>query len=291
MPKGTANTDPRDRRVIIVASREDLIHCAARASASGLFEAALKLTLPAMAAAGGVAISVSSFAFSFGLKKMSDADILKELESGLRLGVPVALFGPSDAIRLFKFGVGHTPKSGCVYVQHPILPDTYIPPEDFARTLAREKEAAFRQLASALGAKELRLVSAKVQSKKGFFGSTVTVPEAASQVGVKIAFDSAGSFIKTVYSKFGPPRSPPRIPDDLRAWVEVDPDLRTMARDRTEGHLLENQITLEFKEGVGAGADVATALWGRGMTAGGAYEALYHSVWHFEAEYWPLDLQ
>jgi len=47
------------------------------------------------------------------------------------------------------------PKDGSLYVQHPILPDYYIPPEDFARTLAKEKEAAFRQLASALGAKEV----------------------------------------------------------------------------------------------------------------------------------------
>jgi hypothetical protein len=50
---------------------------------------------------------------------------------------------------------------------------------------------------------------------------------------------------------------------------EMDPDLRTMARDRIEGHLLENQITLEFKEGLGAGADVAATLAGRGMTVGG----------------------
>lgn len=268
-----------------MATRDDLVRCAARAVASG----SLETVAEAAALISSVAVSASTLALSFGLRKKSEAQLLATLEDSLRLGVPLILYAPSDAIRQFKFGVGQTPKSGCVYVQHPIFNDTYIPPEEFGRTLAREKEAAFRQLASALGAKELRLVNAKMHARKSFFSSNVSLPEAASQVGIKVSFDSAGALVRSVYSKFGIPRSPPRVPDDLQPWVEMDPDLRTMARDRTEGHLLEHQITLEFKEGFGVGADVAAKIAGRGMTVGGAYEALAHSIWHFEAEYWPLD--
>jgi hypothetical protein len=223
------------------------------------------------------------------MRDWSTDRVLEQLEAELRLGIPIALYDQSEAIRLFQFGVGHTPRSGSVYVQHPILHGHYIPPEDFARVLAKEKEAAFRQLASALGAKELRLVSAEVRSKKGWLGTRVNVPEAASQLGLRVEFDNSGALVRRVHSQFGKPKLPPRVPDDLRPWVEMDPDLRTMARDRTEGHLLAHQVTLEFQERMGVGGDIAALMAGRGMTAGGSYEALHHSIWHFEAEYWPLD--
>jgi hypothetical protein len=222
------------------------------------------------------------------MSKWTEDSLLERLGDELRLGMPIALYDQSEAIRLFKFGVGHTPRDGSLYVQHPILTNYYVSPEDFARTLAKEKEAAFRQLASALGAKELRLVSADVHSKKSWFGTKISIPEVAAQLGVRVEFDNSGAFIKRVYSRFGPPRLSPHVPDDLRPWVEMDPDLRTMARDRIEGHLLENHVTLEFKERMGAGGDVAATVANRGLTVGGTYEALYHSVWHFEAEYWPL---
>jgi hypothetical protein len=286
MPRGANSTDPRDRRIIIVASPAELRRCASRAAASAV-EVSVSPLLPV---AGEIVFRVGMSAIAnLSMRKLTEEELLQRLEDELRLGIPIALYDQSEATRLFKFDVGHMPKDGSLYVQHPILPNYYIPPEDFARTLAKEKEAAFRQLASALGAKELRLVSADVHSKKGWFGTKVSVPEVASQLGVRIEFDSNGSFVRRVYSRFGRPRQPPHVPKDLRAWVEMDPDLRTMARDRTKGHLLQHHITLEFKECMGAGGDVAAAVAGRGLTAGGAYEALYHSVWHFEAEYWPLD--
>lgn len=83
---------------------------------------------------------------------------------------------------------------------------------------------------------------------------------------MRVEFDSRGVFVKHVYSRFGPPRFPPHVPDNLRPWVEMDPDLRTMARDRIEGHLLENHVTLEFKERMGAGGDVAATVAGRGLS-------------------------
>lgn len=124
--------------------------------------------------------------------------------------------------------------------------------------------------------------------QEGMVWRKVSVPEVAAQLGARVEFDNHGAFVKHVYSRFGSPR-PPHVPDDLRPWVEMDPDLRTMARDRIEGHLLENHVTLEFKERMGAGGEVAATVAGRGLTAGGTYEALYHSVWHFEVEYWRLD--
>lgn len=289
MPVGTADMDPLDRRVIVVADRGALTASLATSTAGHWLDLGMSFV-------GGLAYltfragrPVVEYIARKQVESMDDGDVADTLAESLELGVPIALYSPAEALRLFQFGVGHTPKNGSLYVQHPVLPNTYIPPEDFSRTLSREKEAAFRQLASALGAKELRLVSAQVHTKRGLFGSKVSVPEAASQVGIKVAFDENGSFVKKVYSRFGKPRTPPRVPPDLAPWVDMDADLRTIARDRTEGHLLENHITLEFKEGMGVGGEIAAKVAGRGLTAGGSFQRLYHSVWHFEAEYWPLD--
>lgn len=287
MPIGTTETDPLDRRVIAVATREALINNLAAPSTVqvmdgvqiGFFSVVYKAVQPL----------VARLVIRRQLKNVPDGKIVEFLGQNLKLGTPLTLYSPSEAMRRFSFGVGHTPRNGSIYVQHPVLPNTYIAPEEFSRTLAKEKEAAFRQLASALGAKELRLISARVHEKKGLFGTQVSVPDAASQVGLKVSFDEHGSFVKKIYSRFGKPRSKPHVPDDLKAWVEMDSDLRTMARDRVEGHLLENHITLEFKEGMGVGGEVALAVVGRGLTAASRFERLHHSVWHFEAEYWPIE--
>ncbi|MCG5525878.1 hypothetical protein LRB11_13200 [Ectothiorhodospira haloalkaliphila] len=288
MPLGTKDTDPRDRKVIIIASRDELIDLAARAFESSVAGLTSPFSTRPSLFHPNLGFNLASMLMKGKMRKWSDDSLLNHLEAELKLGVPIALYQQSQASRLFRFGVGLTPKSGCIYIQHPILVNHYIPPEDFARTLSREKEAAFRQLASSLGAKELRLMSIEVQSKKGIFGGKVSLSKVASQVGIGIKLDKKGNITKRIYSRFGKPSSTPKIPADLAPWVERYPDLRTMARDRTEGHLLESHVTLEFKEGMGVAANIAAIVAGRGLTAGGSYEALHHSLWHFEVEYWPL---
>src|SRR5882672_660430 len=53
----------------------------------------------------------------------------------------------------FKFDVGHVPEDGALYVQHPCFQDRYVPPALVNDLLAREKLGAFRQIAASLAAK------------------------------------------------------------------------------------------------------------------------------------------
>jgi hypothetical protein len=288
MPLGSPSIRPQDRGVIFVGDRKAALAAAARAKAKAndIARAYDSLTLNPMVKLGERAAE-AYYAREF--QEQSFEALMGILSEALDIGCPVMAFEQRPAMDLFRFGVGHSPRNGSIYVRHPVFDDLYVAPEDFSRALSREKSAAFQQLASALGAKELRLTTATVHTKKGLFGVTVSVPEAATEVGLKVTFDSKGEFIKQVYSRFGTPRARPTVPPDLSQWVEMDPDLRTMARDRTEGHLLEHRITLEFKEGLGIGGEVAAKVAGRGLTAGGSYSAISHSVWNFEAEYWPRD--
>ncbi|MBI3200077.1 MAG: hypothetical protein HYZ29_00960 [Myxococcales bacterium] len=288
MPRGSADTPPLDRSVILVASRDDLVSCTSRAVAVAS-QALNKLWMGPFFPVDKFAQKVGTLTGPLLYGRRTEEELLQQLEKVLDLGVPVVRYEPSEAVRLFRFGIGHTPRGGTIYVQHPLFTDSYLAPEEFSKTLAREKEAAFRQLASSLGARELRLTSAEARTEKRSFGAKVSIPEAATQVGVKVVFDERGGLVKQVYSRFGPPRHPPRVPDDLRGWAEMDPDLRTMARDRIEGHLLENRLTLEFKQSMGVGGEIAARVAGKGLTASGTFETLFHSVWHFEAEYWPIE--
>lgn len=271
---------PRDRQVILVASRDQLVDYALKASAT------TPLTKLGSLLSGVVGETARREFKLRALKKLDDRSLVREIEASLGIA-RLTRFTPAEATRFFDFGVGHSPQGGAIYVQHPVLADAYIAPEDFSRALAKEKEAAFRLIASALGARELRLVSAKVHTKKGLFKTTISIPEAATEVGVKATFDSTGSVVSSVASTFGEPRKRPHVPQDLKSWVTMDPDLRTMARDRIEGSLLEHNVTLEFKESSNVGGDVAAKVAGRGLTAGGSYEQLAHSVWNFSVSYWP----
>lgn len=294
MPIGTSDMDPRDRMVILVASRIGLIKLACHASlnqavisrrlvraASSLFDA--KAPLPI------ILTSVWSTIKEREYTNRSTAEILSAVDEALELGVSPVLFDPSDAVHMFNFGVGNTPTDGTFYVQHPVIFNAYINPADFSRTVSKEKEAAFRQLASSLGAKTLTLINANVVTNKRLFGATVSILKAAADTGIKVEVDKKGLLVKKVYSEYGHPRRAPYVPPDLQPWVDMDADLRTMVRDRIEGHLLRNTITLEFKEGIGIGGDVAAKLANRGFTATHYYEAICRSVWYFDVEYYSLN--
>jgi hypothetical protein len=284
--------DPRDRRVILVASKSGLAKIAAKAydveyldkMAEGMSSSLLfKL------AKYGKDVFIKSKEEEFSKKSVSELKIC--VDKALNLGLSPILVDPSDAIKNLKFGVGNTPADGSIYVQHPIFTDAYISPPDFSRSVSKEKEAAFRQLASALGAKNLTLVNASVKTTRGFFGASVSVPDAASEVGIKVSIDKSGTFVKKVYCEYGTPRRHAWVPPDLLPWVDMDPDLRTMARDRVEGHLLRNSIILEFKEGIGVGGEIASKLAGRGFGVAGEYQSICHTVWHFDVEYHPISTQ
>jgi len=276
-------TDPLDRKVILVASIKELRRFAAKVELDGY----LPISVLGSDPYGLAKIAKIAWA-KYKLAKVADEELVEQISNSLRLGVSLALVDPYEAMRAFKFGVGHTPVDGAVYVQHPIINDAYIIPADFSRTLSKEKEAAFRQIASTLGAKKLTLINAKVQERRGFFGMRASVPDAAAEVGVKIEIDSTGALVKRVYSEYGEPRRAPWVPPDLQPWVEMDSDLRTMARDRIEGNLTKATVTLEFKEGMGVGGAVAGKLAGKGFSLGGSYREISHSIWYFDVEYYPV---
>ena len=278
MPRGTANIDHRDRPVILIATNRGVRHLALTA----LKRKALN-RLP-------FRVWTTLYEAVEGAVQADAANrLLGALDGLLDLGHPVYLYEPADAVRLFQFDIGQAPRDGAIYVQHPMFPDSYISPDQYGQRLAREKDAAFRQLASALGAKELRLVSAELKESRGWFGGGASLKKAAAQVGIKASFSESGMVMKAVYSQLGRPNESPKVPTHLKCWVDMDADLRTMANQRIQNNLLHDSVAIEIQEAMGFGSSVAAKLAGQGISVAGSYERIYHSIWFYEVDYWPKD--
>jgi hypothetical protein len=280
MPRGNANIDCRDRPVIVVATDR------------GVRQLALKsLTrLHQVDLIGAFGSLTTIYDALQGVRKARAGDrFLVALEGLLELEHRVYLYEPEEAVRLFQFDIGEAPRDGAVYVQHPIFPDSYISPDQYGQRLAREKEAAFRQLASSLGAKEVRLVSAELKESRGWFGARLSLKAAATQAGVQASFSESGKVVSAVYAQFGSPKEPPRVPADLQRWVDMEADFRTMANQRIQGNLLHARVAIEFREAMGSGGSVAAKLAGQGFSVGGSYERMQYSIWFYEVDYWPKD--
>lgn len=256
------------------------------------FTALLLKETTSLFAAPVVAAAVVASVFKNSEKKQKSDfakdEILKKIQNELGLSSEIFCVDPKDAHQL-KLNIGDKPTNGSFYIKHPLLDDIYIRPSDYESTLAREKEAAFRRLSSSLGAKRITLRDAQFFDKKGNISSDVKLPKTVcTNIGINAQFDQKGAIIREVYSEFGTPRKLPYIPEELSGWTRIDPDLRTMAHDRLEGHLLKHQVNLRFAESMSGGGKIAAEIANKGLDIGGSISKNVSSVWSFEVEYYPI---
>lgn len=214
--------------------------------------------------------------------------ILKQIQKELNLSTEIHCVSPVQAMNI-QFDIGDRATNGSFFLKHPFLENVYIRPCDYEATLAREKEAAFRRLASSLGAKSITLKDAKFFDQKGNLSVDTKLPQAiCSNIGISANFEKNGAVIREIYSEFGTPRKAPYIPDELKSWTMIDTDLRTMAQDRLEGHLIKHQVTLKFKDTFTGGGKIAGEIANKGLDIGGSISKNVSSVWSFEVEYYPI---
>ena len=219
---------------------------------------------------------------------ISKEEILKFIQKELKLSAEIHCVSPAEA-KDIQFGIGDSATNGSFYLKHPVLNNVYIRPCDYEVTLAREKEVAFRRLASTLGAKTIVLKDAKFFEKNGDLSVSATLPKIVSlNIGISANFESNGAIIREVYSEYGIPRREPYIPDELKEWVRINPDLRLMTLDRLEGHLIKHQVTLELKDTFTGSGKIAAEIAKKGLDIGGSITKNVSSIWTFEVEYYPI---
>ena len=201
--------------------------------------------------------------------------------------IPVPHLSVKEATKVFRFDHG-LPSDGTVYVLNPCRADYYLLPAEANERLAQEKLAAFSTIAAALGAKTLHITSAESMERTGSGG--VTLKEAASQIGLRADFDASGKVQRTIVAKFPKPQLAPTVPEDLQAWLDVDPILGSLARVRRDQGVLEFGVTLTFGRMIDVNAKACGQLEKRKLSVGGKYRQVGESRWSFEMEFWPAAL-
>ena len=222
------------------------------------------------------------------IKDKPELDLEEKLNKlSLNLNLPVSItYVPLDQAGSLELGIGGIPVDGSFYISHPILENVFIRPAEYTAVLAKEKEAAFMNLASALGAKTIRLESFYIKESGGFFGSKVKPNILAQQIGINARFDSKGQLEKNIYKEFNKPKFSPHVPDEIQQWTKIDPDLRQLAKDRLTNNLSNINVKLSFKEVNTGGAQIALALAGKKLNIGGEYQTINESSWDFSVEFY-----
>lgn len=275
-----------DRRLLLVASEPTYALLVTRVDWGQVFTNILK-------AAGGVALGwlflpLGMFALKPGLEAL--ADILKFV-AARRAGqdgddLPLPHVDPAIAATRFHFDPGH-PRDGTLYVANPCGEDHYLLPSCADERLAQEKLGVFLQVLAALGAKEVRLTSAEVESSKKNGTVGATLPDVAGRIGLSASFTHDGFVERQVYCTFDASNSAPTVPVGVARWLRAEPVLAALVETRLRGKARSARAVLTFGESEVVDTKLRAVVAGFGLDAGGDITALRRSSWSFEVEFWP----
>ncbi len=214
---------------------------------------------------------------------------LHELCSCLRRAqVPIPRLSPAQASARFSFANGH-PQDGMAYLRDPTRTNRYLVPALANERLAQEKVAAFHDLASALGAQKLTLLSGATVGESEPLTASPPLRRAAGQLGIHAQFDPAGHLEQQSYREFGRPPRGPYVPEQVHPWLAADPLLESLATSRINGNVLKSQVSLIVNDTIDIGAPTIEAIRSLHVAAGGRYQPIVHSVWSFAIEFWPKE--
>jgi hypothetical protein len=199
--------------------------------------------------------------------------------------IPIPHLSPRDATARYRFDPGH-PKDGVAYVLDPCVDAHYILPALANERLAQDKAAAFVQIAGALGAKRIEIMSAETTSQGGSADVKFLLEQAAAQIGIGAKFESKDRVARQVFVEFDRPDGEPRLPDELAIWTDVDPSLRALVNLRLRAKPRSAKVSLRFERSIDIDARALAELASRKIEVGGAYRSLQESVWNFEVEFW-----
>lgn len=225
-------------------------------------------------------------------KKQKPEEDINELQRklGAVLGQPVALRSREEASIEFDFQYGLLHDCD-LFVQHPLRKDYYIKPGEYSEILAKEKRAAFEDLASTLGAKEIHFKSAYVVEEGVAIATGAILAEAASQVGFEVRFENEQWMAQqesVFYEK--QPGFKPFVSPEVQRWVELDVELARMKKDRlgSGSKVRERTYRLEFQESTVVRGVLGATLSGSGLNIGASTKKMRHSVWSYHVKYFPL---
>ncbi len=195
---------PEERRLLLVASDERYVALVRRGAQERLLALGKRL-LPFAAFSPAAMIGAASAAWvvrrlreraagaeaAGSLAPASSPDEEVAPEALVARGeIPIPHLPPAEAARRFRFD-HDLPHDGALYVLDPVAAgrDRYLRPSLANERLAQEKVAAFVSIASALGARRLEILSARVDGLGVGANARSPIPDTAAQLGLGVGVD------------------------------------------------------------------------------------------------------
>ena len=206
--------------------------------------------------------------------------LARDISSALARAKPVYI-SPGEAERRFRFDPGH-PQDCHAYVRHPCQADYYLIPADANERMASEKMRAVVTIAAAVGARYIELESIEVRQQSIEAHVDLGRLAAGTQFGGKVGRD--GSLVHHVTVTLGEPTTAAHVPEELRPWVDADPNLRAFVDMALMGRIDEYRLAVEIRDM----EDISAKLpWPVGFSIGGAIRSVATSTWNFRVVFRP----
>lgn len=153
------------------------------------------------------------------------------------------------------FPLGH-PKANTLYVGHPMLPNKYIPFENYELELLEDKLRELCFLLQKLGATEISIESVNSSKKEANTDTNVKAKADAAygflEGNGNVKSNSKYDFLEEISKSIGlhqefAPQSLPELPSNL-VWYPGEPSWQRLAKQRLEGGLTYHEERIETKK-------------------------------------------
>jgi hypothetical protein len=277
--KNYASVDVRDRRIVILASKEKVKEL------KGQINWVFALSTSAPLASGiDIGRPIMPMPQLPGKIRLETFLILLPLICGKRFPYPI--FDLHTARDQFDFPVNH-PIDGGVYSCCDAEPSLYVPFRDFHRYMYEAKMSAFQEICANLGVRTCNVVYAEENDKKIDVNSefsNIPTQGGVASLRAKGGVKSNKEEKVTTFMEYPRPKTPPTTTETR--WMNGEPTWKTMQKLRMERDLQHYRAEFEYSDEMGVNAEAAAKVNKMGLDIGGKFQEINRRKWIFDIDFW-----
>jgi hypothetical protein len=198
----------------------------------------------------------------------------------------VSVYRPEDEKLEFLDCPSGTFRPEVVYREHPVQGHYYVPLAEFHPQMLHDKKAEFLDIATALGAKEIRIAASESRSKSGEASAGADDPTGQTDGGVEVAARASETQDFGVEMRFERPNQPPQDPSEVY-WLDREPMWQSMVSARMSQWVTEYRVNFSYTSDFGVNANVAASIQNIGLGIGGEYQSREERDTEYIVEFWP----
>jgi acyl carrier protein len=193
----------------------------------------------------------------------------------------IAHYTMTQAKKLFKFPPNH-PVPGSAYAMIDVYPDHYVPLSSFHEHYKQTKHAAFIELCASLGAKEICIESAEINSRTLDINGDIKTPLSGLGLGISVKENrETGQKIAFKFSEANK-----EIKDFDSPWLYTEPSWLSMNNLRRKNHLQELGAEFTCLDEMGINVNLAAKMKGVGINIGGNFQEMTKIRLSYSVVFW-----